>query len=109
MFLSVFLVFGGYFLILEVRDYENIKIVVMSLDDSFGESFDKVFKMFDLGYLGGFIVEKLVFDYRYLNEFLMFFIFLKNSLNLVFSFLGLKNVVCLEVEKNVFNLNEVIK
>ncbi|MBH0305758.1 tRNA (adenosine(37)-N6)-threonylcarbamoyltransferase complex transferase subunit TsaD, partial [Helicobacter pylori] len=69
-------------------------------DDSFGESFDKVSKMLDLGYPGGPIVEKLALDYAHPNEPLMFPIPLKNSPNLAFSFSGLKNAVRLEVEKN---------
>ncbi|PDX42724.1 tRNA (adenosine(37)-N6)-threonylcarbamoyltransferase complex transferase subunit TsaD [Helicobacter pylori] len=107
--LSVLLVSGGHSLILEARNYEDIKIVATSLDDSFGESFDKVSKMLDLGYPGGPIVEKLALDYRHPNEPLMFPVPLKNSPNLAFSFSGLKNAVRLEVEKNAHDLNDEVK
>ncbi|WP_104747763.1 tRNA (adenosine(37)-N6)-threonylcarbamoyltransferase complex transferase subunit TsaD [Helicobacter cetorum] len=107
--LSVLLVSGGHSLILEASCYEDIKIMASSLDDSFGESFDKVSKMLNLGYPGGPIVEKLALDYSYKNEPLMFPIPLRNSPQIAFSFSGLKNAVRLEIEKNAHNLNHEVK
>lgn len=57
--LSVLLVSGGHTLIIEAHSPKDMKIVAKSMDDSLGESFDKVSKMLGLGYPGGPIVERL--------------------------------------------------
>jgi N6-L-threonylcarbamoyladenine synthase len=56
--LGVLLVSGGHTQILDVKNYDEVDILSSTLDDSFGESFDKVAKMLDLGYPGGAIVEE---------------------------------------------------
>ena len=92
----VLLVSGGHTMILDVRGYKDAKILATTLDDSFGESFDKVAKMMGLGYPGGPIIEKLAqkgdpdrFDFP---------LPLKNSAKLAFSYSGLKNAVRLAIE-----------
>ena len=92
---TVLLVSGGHTMILKVDSYEVIKVLATTMDDSFGESFDKVAKMLSLGYPGGPIVEKLAKDgdeNRY-----NFPIPLSKSPRLEFSYSGLKNAVRLKV------------
>lgn len=94
--LSVLLVSGGHSLIIEAQSHEKLKIIASTLDDSFGEAFDKVSKMLSLGYPGGVAVEnraKLA-----TQKSLKFPIPLQNK-QLAFSFSGLKNAVRLEIEK----------
>ncbi|HIY43637.1 MAG TPA: tRNA (adenosine(37)-N6)-threonylcarbamoyltransferase complex transferase subunit TsaD [Candidatus Helicobacter avistercoris] len=93
--LSVLLVSGGHTLILESTK-ENVKIIAQSLDDSFGESFDKVAKMLGLGYPGGPIIEQLASLCK--KEIYSLPTPLQNK-TLAFSFSGLKNAVRLEIEK----------
>lgn len=94
--LSVLLLSGGHSLILEANSTNEIKIIATTLDDSFGESFDKVAKMLSLGYPGGPIVEHCASLTE--NKNISFPIPLLNK-NLAFSFSGLKNAVRLEIEK----------
>ncbi|BCZ18681.1 putative DNA-binding/iron metalloprotein/AP endonuclease Gcp [Helicobacter sp. NHP19-012] len=96
--LSVLLVSGGHTLIIEVHDAQNMQIVAQSLDDSLGESFDKVSKMLGLGYPGGPIVETLARDCPP-QEKLNFTLPLKDHKGLAFSFSGLKNAVRLAILK----------
>ena len=56
--MGVLLVSGGHTQILHVKSYDTVEMIGSTLDDSFGESFDKVAKMLGLGYPGGPIVEK---------------------------------------------------
>lgn len=93
--LSILLVSGGHTLILEATKNE-IKIIAQSLDDSFGESFDKVAKMLSLGYPGGPIIQDLANQCT--QELYALPIPLQNK-TLAFSFSGLKNAVRLEIEK----------
>ncbi len=74
-----------------------MKILGKTLDDSFGESFDKVSKMLKLGYPGGPIVEKYAKNGDE-NRF-SFPIPLSQSPNIEFSYSGLKNAVRLEIER----------
>ncbi len=99
----VLLVSGGHTMILDVRGYKDLKVLATTLDDSFGESFDKVAKMMGLGYPGGPIIERLAqkgdpnrFDFP---------IPLRHSNKLAFSFSGLKNAVRLALEE-LQNLSE---
>lgn len=94
--LSILLLSGGHSLILETQSHNEIKIIANTLDDSFGESFDKVAKMLSLGYPGGPIVEHYATNLD--NTTLSFPIPLNNK-NLAFSFSGLKNAVRLEIER----------
>ena len=98
--LSVLLVSGGHTQVMEAKSLEEIKTVAKSMDDSFGESFDKVAKMMNLGYPGGPVIEKLAKegDRKKYN----FTIPLYQSPLIAFSYSGLKNSVRLAVE----NANE---
>lgn len=100
--LSVLLVSGGHTLILEATEQE-IKIIAQSLDDSFGESFDKVAKMLGEGYPGGPIIQNLASCSQ--KELYSLPIPLQNK-TLAFSFSGLKNAVRLEIEKRGKSLDK---
>ena len=89
--MSILLVSGGHTQIIEACGFGSMKIVGETIDDSFGESFDKVAKMLDLGYPGGPIVEQYALrgdPYAY-----DFPIPLRQSPRIEFSFSGLKNAV----------------
>ena len=100
---TVLLVSGGHTMILKVDSYEVIKVLATTMDDSFGESFDKVAKMLGLSYPGGPVIEKLALmgDENRFN----FPIPLKNSPKIAFSYSGLKNAVRVAIEKRK-NLSE---
>jgi N6-L-threonylcarbamoyladenine synthase len=94
--LSVLLVSGGHTQLMELKGLKDVKTVAKSMDDSFGESFDKVAKMMNLGYPGGPIIEKLALKgdrTRY-----PFPIPLQKSPKIAFSYSGLKNAVRLAIE-----------
>ncbi len=93
----VLLISGGHTQIVEVNSFYNMKIVATSLDDSVGESFDKVAKMMGLSYPGGPIIEKLAKDGDE-NRF-NFPIPLRESKKIAFSLSGLKNAVRLKIEE----------
>ncbi|MBX7490869.1 tRNA (adenosine(37)-N6)-threonylcarbamoyltransferase complex transferase subunit TsaD [Helicobacter turcicus] len=100
--LGALLVSGGHTMLLEAENFKKINIRAQSLDDSFGESFDKVAKMLSLGYPGGPIVES------YAKKGVARFelpVPLYNKKQLAFSFSGLKNAVRLEIEANI-SLND---
>ncbi|WP_163534426.1 tRNA (adenosine(37)-N6)-threonylcarbamoyltransferase complex transferase subunit TsaD [Helicobacter suis] len=108
--LSALLVSGGHTLLLECNSHTDITIIAKSLDDSLGESFDKVSKMLGLGYPGGPIVENLA--QSCLNsDALDFPLPLKHNNNLAFSFSGLKNAVRLAIleQKEQGELSEVFQ
>ena len=95
--LLVLLISGGHTQVIRVESFEHMEILATSIDDSVGESFDKVAKMMGLGYPGGPIIEELAlkgdedrFDLP---------VPLRNSKLIAFSLSGLKNAVRLEVEK----------
>lgn len=94
---TILLVSGGHTQIIEANSLNDMKILATTMDDSFGESFDKVSKMLGLGYPGGPIIEKYAQkgdDSRF-----NFPIPLKQNPNIAFSYSGLKNAVKLEIEK----------
>ena len=93
--LTVLLVSGGHTQLMEVEDFENITTVAKSMDDSFGESFDKVAKMMNLGYPGGPVIEKLAKGGDRLRY--NFTVPLHQSPKIAFSYSGLKNAVRLAV------------
>lgn len=99
--LGVLLVSGGHTMLLEAKSYEEITIQAQSLDDSFGESFDKVAKMLSLGYPGGPIVES--YAKKGLQDFFSFPIPLRSKKQFAFSFSGLKNAVRVQIEKEKQN------
>jgi N6-L-threonylcarbamoyladenine synthase len=95
--LSVLLVSGGHTQILEVNSVDDMRLFASTIDDSFGESFDKVAKMLGLAYPGGPEIEKMALngdENRY-----NFPIPLRNSPKIEFSYSGLKNAVRLAIEE----------
>jgi len=99
--MTVLLVSGGHTQVMEVKSLTEIETVAKSMDDSFGESFDKVAKMMGLGYPGGPLIEKLAKDGDRLKH--NFTVPLHQSPLIAFSYSGLKNAVrlaVLEEEKN---------
>jgi len=95
--LTVLLVSGGHTQVMEVKSLTNITTVAKSMDDSFGESFDKVAKMMGLGYPGGPAIQALAQegDRKRYN----FTVPLLRTPKFAFSYSGLKNAVRLAVEK----------
>jgi N6-L-threonylcarbamoyladenine synthase len=94
--ITVLLVSGGHTQIIEMENVEKYHVIASTMDDSFGESFDKVAKMLDLGYPGGPIIESYAkkgdasrFDFP---------VPLSQSPKIAFSYSGLKNAVRLAVE-----------
>ncbi|PPK60391.1 N6-L-threonylcarbamoyladenine synthase [Malaciobacter marinus] len=94
---TILLVSGGHTQIIEANSYDDMKIIASTMDDSFGESFDKVAKMMNLGYPGGPIVQELS-QKGDKNRFNLP-IPLRQSPKIEFSYSGLKNAVRLEIEK----------
>ena len=95
--LLVLLISGGHTQIIRVKHFGHMEILATSMDDSVGESFDKVAKMMGLGYPGGPLIESLArhgdegrFDLP---------VPLRNSPLIAFSLSGLKNAVRLKIEK----------
>ena len=95
--LTVLLVSGGHTQVMEVKSLREITTVAKSMDDSFGESFDKVAKMMGLGYPGGPAIEQLAKEGD--RERYNFTVPLLKTPKLAFSYSGLKNAVRLAVEK----------
>jgi len=91
------LVSGGHTQVMEVKSLTDIKTVAKSMDDSFGESFDKVAKMMGLGYPGGPAIEELAKDGDRKKH--KFTIPLSQSPLIAFSYSGLKNAVRLAIQK----------
>lgn len=98
--LSILLLSGGHSLIIEAQSHTELKIIATTLDDSFGEAFDKVAKMLSLGYPGGAIVESCAKNAVQKN--IIFPVPLNDSAqnkNIAFSFSGLKNAIRLKIEE----------
>jgi len=94
---TILLVSGGHTQIIEANSLNDMKIIASTLDDSFGESFDKVSKMMGLGYPGGPVVQEngLKGDENRFN----FPVPLRQSPKIEFSYSGLKNAVRMQIEK----------
>ena len=93
---TVLLVSGGHTQVVEVKSLNAMETVASTMDDSFGESFDKVAKMMGLAYPGGPVIEKLAKEgdpKRY-----KFTIPLQQKKIFAFSYSGIKNAVRLAVE-----------
>ena len=104
--IMILLVSGGHTKILEMKNgYKNITEIATTIDDSFGESFDKVAKMLNLGYPGGPIIEKLALegDENRIN----FPIPLRQSPEIKFSYSGLKNAVRLAIESGEYSKEDI--
>lgn len=98
--LGILLVSGGHTQILQAYSQTRIALIAQSLDDSFGESFDKVAKNLRLGYPGGPIVQQMAQNFaKKVNHFPPhhFPVPLSQSKQLAFSFSGLKNAVRLAI------------
>ncbi len=94
--LDVLLVSGGHTQYMKVADMSNIELVAKTMDDSFGESFDKAAKMLELGYPGGPLIEAWAAkgdESRYELP-----IALQDN-RLAFSYSGLKNAFRLKIEE----------
>lgn len=96
--MTVLLVSGGHTQLIEVESHEAIHTVATTMDDSYGESFDKVAKMMALGYPGGPVIETLA-QSGDANRF-NFTVPLWQSPLIAFSYSGLKNQVRLSVENS---------
>jgi N6-L-threonylcarbamoyladenine synthase len=83
---------------MEVKSLTEIETIAKSMDDSFGESFDKVAKMMGLGYPGGPAIQELAKDGD--RKRFDFTVPLLRTPKLAFSYSGLKNAVRLAVEKS---------
>ena len=94
----VLLISGGHTMLLDVKGFDEITILASTMDDSFGESFDKAAKMMGLGYPGGPVIEKLA-QKGDPNRFKMP-IPLQHDPRIAFSYSGLKNAVRLLVQKH---------
>ena len=53
------IVSGGHTEIFFVRDFDDIRLIGKTRDDACGETFDKVARMFGLGYPGGVYIDKI--------------------------------------------------
>jgi len=94
---TVLLVSGGHTQIIEAESLNKMKIVASTIDDSFGESFDKVSKMLKMGYPGGPVIQEYALkgdENKYELP-----IPLRQSPKIEFSYSGLKNAVRLLIEK----------
>jgi N6-L-threonylcarbamoyladenine synthase len=94
--LTVLMVSGGHTQLMEVKTLSDMETVARTMDDSFGESFDKSAKMMGLGYPGGPAIEQLAREgdpKRY-----AFTVPLARTPKMAFSYSGLKNAVRLAVE-----------
>lgn len=88
---------GGHTQVVRVEGYQKMETLLATMDDSLGESFDKVAKMLDLPYPGGPEVERLALegdDRRF-----PFTEPLRRNPAMAFSYSGLKNGVRVAVEE----------
>lgn len=95
--MTVLLVSGGHTQVIEVENLNTMNVTAKTIDDSFGESFDKVSKMLNLGYPGGPIVQEYALKGN--ENAYEFPIPLSQSALLAFSYSGLKNAVRMAIEK----------
>lgn len=103
--IMVLLVSGGHTQIIEVKNSENMKLLATTLDDSFGESFDKVSKMLGLGYPGGPKVQE--YSQKGDENKFDFPVPLRQSSKIEFSYSGLKNAVRMQIIKLTQNDREL--
>lgn len=99
----ILLVSGGHTQVIEAKSIDEMRTIASTMDDSFGESFDKVAKMLDLGYPGGPIVERYA-QKGDENKF-SFTVPLANSPKIAFSYSGIKNQVRVAIQ-NRENMTE---
>lgn len=94
---TILLVSGGHTQIIEAKSLNDMNIIASTIDDSFGESFDKVSKMLGLGYPGGPIVQEKALQGDALKFELP--VPLRQSPKIQFSYSGLKNAVRMTIER----------
>jgi len=100
---TILLVSGGHTQLILANSLNDMTVIGSTIDDSFGESFDKVSKMLKLGYPGGPVIEKFALhgdDNKYELP-----IPLRQSPKIEFSYSGLKNAVRLAILKEEENNN----
>lgn len=88
---------GGHTELFLVKDFDNIRLIGKTKDDACGETFDKVARVFGLGYPGGTYIDRM-FTLKYKNS----FSFTCPRIGFNFSFSGIKTAVIykkLELEK----------
>ena len=102
--MMVLLISGGHTKILNFSGINNICEIATTLDDSFGESFDKCAKMMGLRYPGGPEIEKLA---KNGENIIPLPLPLKNSSEIKFSYSGLKNAVRLIIEENRYKKEDI--
>lgn len=88
---------GGHTEIYQVDDFDKIKTLGQTRDDACGEVFDKIAKVYNLGYPGGPAIDKL-FKAKYKNE----FSFKCGKMGLDLSFSGIKTAL-------IYKKNEIEK
>ena len=99
----VLLISGGHCEIIFAIEVERYKIVSYTVDDSIGESFDKIAKILNLGYPGGDIIENYA-KYGNSNR-----IKIKNN-SCNFSFSGVKTYFIQKINKlNNFNRKDIFE
>ena len=102
--MMVLLISGGHTKILNFNGIDDICEIATTLDDSFGESFDKCAKMLGLSYPGGPEIEKLSLNGKNIVPLPLP---LKNSSDIKFSYSGLKNAVRLAIEENRYKKEDI--
>jgi len=102
--IMVLLVSGGHTKILNFNGIDDICEIATTLDDSFGESFDKCAKMLGLNYPGGPEIEKLA---KKGKSVVPLPLPLKNSPDIKFSYSGLKNAIRLAIEDNRYKKEDI--
>jgi N6-L-threonylcarbamoyladenine synthase len=102
--LTVLLVSGGHTKILNFNGINNVCEIATTIDDSFGESFDKTAKMLGLGYPGGPIIEKLA---KKGKEIVPLPLPLKNSPHIAFSYSGIKNAIRLAIKSGKYKKEDI--
>lgn len=94
--ITILLVSGGHTQVIEANSLNKMKILASTIDDSFGESFDKVSKMLGLGYPGGPKIQEYAKDGDSSRFDLP--VPLRQSPQIKFSYSGLKNAVRLKIQ-----------
>jgi N6-L-threonylcarbamoyladenine synthase len=97
------LVSGGHTQIIKVKSPTEMEVIGSTLDDACGEAFDKVARMFNLGYPGGPIVSKLAMKGN--REAINFPRPMENSKDYNFSFSGIKTAVSNYIKNNKDSLS----
>jgi N6-L-threonylcarbamoyladenine synthase len=88
---------GGHTSLYHVKGYGSYTQMGQTIDDAAGEAFDKVAKIFGLGYPGGVVIEKLALEGR--SDIIKFPRAYLSKDSLDFSFSGLKTSVSLYTKK----------